>query len=110
RIIKKKTVFSASVAVFPEMRFWVAQNKTVPVEVLEVLARDDDPRVRSMVARKGKASSTILTALAKDPESHIRAMAAGHKSTPRSVLEALASTDPSPHVRNRARERLTPPQ
>lgn len=38
---------------YPHMRFWVAQNKTVPLEVLEVLRHDDDERVRSMVRCKG---------------------------------------------------------
>jgi hypothetical protein len=34
---------------FPEMRFWVAQNKTVPLNILEELRMDPDERVRSMV-------------------------------------------------------------
>lgn len=38
---------------WPDMRFWVAQNKTVPVSVLEVLADDPDETVRDMVLRKG---------------------------------------------------------
>ena len=38
---------------WPDMRFWVAQNKTVPVSVLEVLANDPDEKVRDMVLRKG---------------------------------------------------------
>ena len=38
---------------YPDMRFWVAQNKTVPLAVLEVLRRDTDERVRSMVRSKG---------------------------------------------------------
>ncbi|GAB1644409.1 hypothetical protein [Krasilnikovia sp. MM14-A1259] len=37
---------------FPQMRFWVAQNKTVPLSILEVLRRDPDERVRSMVRAK----------------------------------------------------------
>ena len=38
---------------YPDMRFWVANNKTVPLEVLEVLRQDADERVRSMVRCKG---------------------------------------------------------
>ncbi|WP_353953193.1 hypothetical protein V6K52_07120 [Knoellia sp. S7-12] len=38
---------------FPDMRVWVAQNKTVPLEVLEDLRHDPDERVRSMVRAKG---------------------------------------------------------
>jgi hypothetical protein len=37
---------------FPEMRFWVAQNKTVPLSVLDVLRHDSDERVRHMVTSK----------------------------------------------------------
>jgi hypothetical protein len=40
------------IARFPEMRFWVAQNKTVPLSVLEDLRSDPDERVRSMVRAK----------------------------------------------------------
>lgn len=37
---------------FPDMRFWVAQNKTVPLSVLEVLRHDPDENVRHMVTSK----------------------------------------------------------
>jgi hypothetical protein len=37
---------------FPDMRFWVAQNKTVPLSILETLRHDPDERVRSMVRAK----------------------------------------------------------
>jgi hypothetical protein len=38
---------------WPDMRFWVAQNKTVPVSILEILVNDPDEKVRDMVLRKG---------------------------------------------------------
>jgi hypothetical protein len=38
---------------WPDMRFWVAQNKTVPLSVLKVLVNDPDWKVRDMVLRKG---------------------------------------------------------
>jgi hypothetical protein len=38
---------------WPDMRFWVAQNKTVPISVLEILVNDPDEKVRNMVLRKG---------------------------------------------------------
>lgn len=40
------------IARFPDMRFWVAQNKTVPLSVLEILRHDSDDRVRHMVTSK----------------------------------------------------------
>lgn len=36
---------------FPEKAFWVAQNKTVPLEILEQLSKNTDTTVRAMVAR-----------------------------------------------------------
>ena len=41
------------IARFPEMRWWVAQNKTVPLIVLETLRNDPEEGVRSMVRAKG---------------------------------------------------------
>jgi len=37
---------------YPDMRFWVAQNKTVPLTILEVLRHDEDERVVHMVRMK----------------------------------------------------------
>ncbi|GAB3057174.1 hypothetical protein GCM10027053_18500 [Intrasporangium mesophilum] len=37
---------------FPDMRLWVAQNKTVPLSILEVLREDADERVVWMVRKK----------------------------------------------------------
>lgn len=39
---------------YPDMRFRVAQNKTVPVSILTVLAMDQDPRVRSRPGAAGQ--------------------------------------------------------
>jgi hypothetical protein len=40
---------------FPDMRFWVAQNKTVPLSILDDLRNDPDERVSSMVRAKGSS-------------------------------------------------------
>ncbi len=37
---------------YPDMRFWVAQNKTVPLAILEMLRHDPDRRVQWMVRSK----------------------------------------------------------
>ena len=37
---------------FPDMRVWLAQNKTVPLTILEVLGEDPDERVVWTVRRK----------------------------------------------------------
>jgi hypothetical protein len=50
---------------FPNMRVWVAQNKTVPLEILSILARDEDPAVRAFVAMKNKLSMDLIALLAR---------------------------------------------
>lgn len=90
----------------PDMRFWVAQNKTVPVEILECLAADDDPSVRSMVAMKGKLPASVLARLENDPYDAVRMSVAGHKNTPLEVLQRMALSDPWAEVRKHAAHRL----
>ena len=57
---------------WPDLRVWVAQNKTVPVDVLRELSADPDPDVRSMVAQKRKLPLDIQLRMAKDPDSGVR--------------------------------------
>ena len=89
---------------FPDMRFWVAQNKTVPVEVLAVLACDPDSRVRSRVAMKNKLTDDLFALLAKDQDDSVRASLAHNKKTPSEILVGLVE-DQSPIVSAVARER-----
>ncbi|MEO5662534.1 MAG: hypothetical protein ABIR39_04550 [Nocardioides sp.] len=37
---------------YPEMREWVAHNKSVPMEILEILRHDPDEKARSVVRQK----------------------------------------------------------
>lgn len=37
---------------YPAMRLWVATNKTVPLEILEILRQDPDPSIRTLVKAK----------------------------------------------------------
>ena len=37
---------------FPEMREWVAHNKAVPMEILEILRHDPDDKVQHVVREK----------------------------------------------------------
>ena len=53
---------------WPDMREWVAHNKTVPVAVLEKLAYDPDPRVRSTVATKNKLPEHLQLVMARDDD------------------------------------------
>ncbi|GGK35826.1 hypothetical protein GCM10007962_32710 [Yeosuana aromativorans] len=57
---------------YPEMKEWVAHNKTVPLEILEVLATDKDEKVRCVVARKRKINNRIFDLLKADSDKTVR--------------------------------------
>ena len=90
---------------FPEYRFWVAQNKTVPLQVLEHLAHDPDTRVRSMVASKRKLSPDLQRLLSKDADASVRKRLAYNAKCGVDVLRLL-SNDPDPDVRDVASKKL----
>ena len=46
-------VWNELIEAYPESRFWVANNKTVPLEILRILASDQDAKVRTMVGEIG---------------------------------------------------------
>ena len=90
---------------YPDMRIWVARNKTVPMEVLEMLALDSEPSIRIAVAMKNKLSLRLVEQLAKDSDSLVRQRIAYNKNTHRHILEQLANDD-SELVASVAREKL----
>ena len=98
-------VWFSIIADYPEMRFWVAQNKTIPPVVLERLSEDADARVRAMVARKGSATEVVLRRLARDQDDGVRLAVARNQRTPRAVLVQLSS-DGVPLVAALAAERI----
>lgn len=57
---------------YPDLAFWVAQNKTIPIEVLQLLADYQDLNVRNMVARKRKIDTVIFNKLKDDPDTAVR--------------------------------------
>jgi len=57
---------------YPEMRGWVAHNKTVPAEILGLLAEDEDPAVRLRVAMKRQLPIEVAALLADDPDEDVR--------------------------------------
>lgn len=90
---------------YPDMRQWVAHNKSVPLTVLGVLAADGDRGVRWMVASKRKLTHDLFDLLAGDPDEGVRARLAANAKVPQTVLEKL-SEDPSPLVRAAAESAL----
>jgi hypothetical protein len=94
------------IAKYPEMRSWVAHNKTVPLGILRLLAKDPDAHVRWWVAQKRKADQALLEDLANDADPSVRQRVAFNGSTPLSVLRMLEK-DNEPLVANAARSRIT---
>lgn len=89
----------------PDLRFWVAHNKTVPIKILQILTNDPDANVRDVVARKRKFQESIQLTLSKDCDPSVRlALAYNAKITSR-VLELLLG-DPDNLVREAARQKI----
>ena len=91
---------------YPAMCFWVAQNKTVPIEILELLIHHDDWKVRHMIASKRKCPPALLGILALDEDSGVRHAVVISPRVPRFVLELLLN-DSWESIASMARERLT---
>jgi hypothetical protein len=57
---------------YPDHKEWVIYNKTVQIEILELLTSDRNPSIRSAVARKRKINDKIFETLAKDKDENVR--------------------------------------
>lgn len=57
----------------PEMKKWVIHNKTIPLEILDLLSKDKNPEIRADVARKRKILETpIFERLTQDEDEGVR--------------------------------------
>lgn len=90
---------------YPDARKWVAQNKTVPLEILADLASDEDPEVRRFVAMKRKLTPELLDQLAVDDDEAIRMRVALHKNVSVDTLRRLRD-DSWDRIREVVSERL----
>ena len=72
-----------------ELRSMAASHPAVPVSVLEMLAGDDDSRVRVWVACNSSTPAPTLRQLAADEAVEVREWVARNSSTPKDALEAL---------------------
>ncbi len=90
---------------FPDMRFWVAANKTVPVKILDILSNEPDGRVRYMVASKRKLPESLQLKLAVDADPAVRHRIAFNPKATRKVLELL-SHDERPEIRELVSKRI----
>lgn len=91
---------------YPHMRRWVAYNKTVPNEILQVLAQDIDKEVREMVAMRRSAGEDILYKLSKDKEEIVRRSVLFNPRVTKKVLESLLD-DPEDGIQKIALMKLS---
>ncbi|TWU43700.1 Leucine rich repeat variant [Rubripirellula tenax] len=82
--------WTAIVQSMPDMRFWVAHNKTVPASVLAALASDPDANVRHMVAQKRKIDPATQRLLASDTDTAVRCALARNAKLVPDVLDMLS--------------------
>ncbi|MBP1963025.1 hypothetical protein [Paenibacillus aceris] len=77
------------IGTYPEMREWVAHNKSIPVEIMEILADDADERIRFNVATKNRLPENLQLKLAKDLDSSVRQRIVYNKKVTLRVLKML---------------------
>jgi hypothetical protein len=98
-------VWREVIASMPDMREWVARNKTVPIEILEILAHDESSNVRSVVAGKRKLPENIQLVLGRDVAADVRHSLAWNAKATKRVIELLA-LDSEGYIRDQAIKRL----
>ena len=77
----------------PDFKQWVVHNKTVPMEILEILTLDSDPNVRGAVARKRKMNDKIFRALSKDKDENVRYALMCNTKLSKAKLKQIDTTD-----------------
>ena len=93
---------------YPEFKEWVIHNKTIPIEILELLAEDKDPRVRSEVARKRKINDKIFSTLSIDQDENVRyALIFNTKFSKDKAKLKLIKVDDSAWLQEKLEEKMT---
>ncbi|MEW9674347.1 hypothetical protein [Ammoniphilus sp. 3BR4] len=90
---------------YPDMRKWVAHNKAIPVEIMEILAVDSDENVRFTIATKNRLPEILQLKLAKDPDGSVRKSIVYNKKATLRALESLLNDDDE-ETRTLAKKRI----
>jgi Leucine rich repeat variant len=98
-------VWLAVIEQHPDLRKWVAHNKTVSLSIIRLLIDDADPLTRSWVARKRKLDRAMFVALSTDADERVRHALATNAKLPPDLLRLLAQ-DPVALVATEAQQRL----
>ena len=90
---------------FPDLTHAVSLNKNLPDEILILLSKHEDRRIRSTIAMKRRLPRQVFLSLSRDPYEAIRLHIACNPKTPRDILERMQA-DSWGRVARRASERL----
>jgi hypothetical protein len=91
---------------YPHLKEWVIHNKTIQIEILEVLAQDTDPDIRGQVARKRKINEFIFKILSIDPDENVRYSLISNTKLSLEKLKEI-KVDDSPWLTKALKEKLT---
>jgi len=89
---------------YPKFKVWVARNRAVPKEVVDILCVDSDPMVRHAISTKYPLDIELYSKLAKDKDESIRSSLAYNRGFPLSLLKEMAESDSSDFVKKNASE------
>lgn len=79
---------------YPELKHWVIHNKTIQLNILELLARDERPEIRADVARKRKIINTeVFNILAKDHDENVRLALANNTNITIDKINSIVMSD-----------------
>lgn len=90
---------------YPEMSEWVAHNKSIPVEIMEILADDTNERVGFNVATKNRLPEHLQLKLAKDSDCSVRQRIVYNKKATYQVISLLLN-DLDDDIRTSAKKRI----
>lgn len=89
---------------YPDMRVWVARNRTINKDIKIVLSKDKDPLVRSAIATKYPLDRELYCQLSKDTNEVVRSDIAYNKKTPLDILKKMSEEDSVEVVRQKAKK------
>ncbi|MCU6243899.1 hypothetical protein [Enterobacter asburiae] len=87
---------------YPEMRVWVARNRTIPKKIVDMLSKDPDPFVRDAICSKYPLDIELYVLFSKDMDEGVRSRLTYNKNIPLSVLKDMSENDPSEFVKSQA--------
>ncbi|MBT2557489.1 hypothetical protein J7E24_06805 [Hymenobacter sp. ISL-91] len=91
---------------YPEYKVWVVHNKSIPIDILETLAKDEDAEVREAVARKRKINDKIFNWLAVDTNENVKYALICNTKLPKDKKK-LIDTEHSEWLKNALDEQLS---